>query len=66
MQCGLGASLSRRGPCSHHRAVRGRVDKAERAGYTWIGAGPDALKRKMAQEITQSQEVLRFPGIKAE
>ena len=31
-----------------------------------IGAGPDALKRKMAQEIAQSQEVIRFSGIKAE
>jgi tripartite-type tricarboxylate transporter receptor subunit TctC len=42
------------------------IEKAERAGYAWIGAGPDALKRKMAQEIAQSQEVLRFSGIKAE
>jgi tripartite-type tricarboxylate transporter receptor subunit TctC len=42
------------------------IEKAERAGYAWIGAGPDALKRKMAQEIAQSQEVIRFSGIKAE
>lgn len=42
------------------------VEKAERAGYAWVGAGPDALKRKMAQEIAQSQEVIRFSGIKAE
>jgi tripartite-type tricarboxylate transporter receptor subunit TctC len=42
------------------------IEKAERAGYAWVGAGPDALKRKMAQEIAQSQEVIRFSGIKAE
>jgi tripartite-type tricarboxylate transporter receptor subunit TctC len=42
------------------------IEKAERAGFAWIGAGPDALKRKMAQEIAQSQEVIRFSGIKAE
>ncbi len=24
------------------------VEKAERAGYEWIGAGPDALRKKMA------------------
>jgi tripartite-type tricarboxylate transporter receptor subunit TctC len=42
------------------------IEKAERAGYAWVGAGPDALKRKMVQEIAQSQEVIRFSGIKAE
>jgi tripartite-type tricarboxylate transporter receptor subunit TctC len=42
------------------------VEKAERAGYVWIGAGPQALRQKMAQEVAQSQEVLRFSGIKAE
>jgi tripartite-type tricarboxylate transporter receptor subunit TctC len=42
------------------------IEKAERAGYAWIGAGPEALKQKMAEEIAQSQEVLRFSGIKAE
>jgi tripartite-type tricarboxylate transporter receptor subunit TctC len=42
------------------------VEKAERAGYEWIGAGPDALLKKMAEEIAQSQEVIRFSGIKAE
>jgi tripartite-type tricarboxylate transporter receptor subunit TctC len=42
------------------------IEKAERAGYAWVGAGPDALKRKMAQEVAQSQEVIRFSGIKAE
>lgn len=42
------------------------IEKAERAGYAWVGAGPDALQRKMAQEIAQSQEVIRFSGIKAE
>ena len=42
------------------------MEKAERAGYEWIGAGPDALRRKMAEEVAQSQEVIRFSGIKAE
>jgi tripartite-type tricarboxylate transporter receptor subunit TctC len=42
------------------------IERAERAGYAWIGAGPDALKRKMAEEVAQSQEVIRFSGIKAE
>jgi tripartite-type tricarboxylate transporter receptor subunit TctC len=42
------------------------VAKAERAGYAWIGAGPEALRGKMAQELAQSQEVIRFAGIKAE
>jgi tripartite-type tricarboxylate transporter receptor subunit TctC len=40
------------------------VEKAERAGYEWIGAGPDALRRKMTEEKTQSEEVIRFAGIK--
>ncbi|MGE0038038.1 MAG: Bug family tripartite tricarboxylate transporter substrate binding protein, partial [Xanthobacteraceae bacterium] len=40
------------------------VEKAERAGYEWIGAGPDALRRKMAEEKTQSEAVIRFAGIK--
>ena len=38
------------------------VEKAERAGYEWIGAGPDALRQKMAEEVAQSQEVIRFSG----
>ena len=42
------------------------IEKAERAGYEWIGAGPDALKQKMADEVAQSREVIRFSGIKAE
>jgi tripartite-type tricarboxylate transporter receptor subunit TctC len=42
------------------------VEKAERAGYEWIGAGPDALRHKMAEEVAQSQEVIRFSGIKVE
>jgi tripartite-type tricarboxylate transporter receptor subunit TctC len=42
------------------------VEKAERAGYEWIGAGPDALRRKMAQEVAQTEEVIRFAGIKAQ
>ena len=42
------------------------IEKAERAGYAWIGAGPDALKRKMDEEVAQSLEVIRFSGIKAE
>ena len=29
------------------------IEKAERAGYEWIGAGPDALQRKMAEEKAQ-------------
>jgi tripartite-type tricarboxylate transporter receptor subunit TctC len=40
------------------------VEKAERAGYEWIGAGPDALRRKMAEEKAQTEEVIRFGGIK--
>ena len=40
------------------------VEKAERAGYEWIGAGPDALRLKMAQEVAQTEEVIRFAGIK--
>ena len=40
------------------------VEKAERAGYEWIGAGPDALQRKMAEEKAQTEEVIRFSGIK--
>jgi len=39
------------------------VEKAERAGYEWIGAGPDALRRKMAEEKKQSEEVIRFAKI---
>jgi len=42
------------------------VEKAERAGYEWIGAGPDALLKKMAEEVAQSQDVIRFSGIRAE
>jgi tripartite-type tricarboxylate transporter receptor subunit TctC len=42
------------------------VAKAERAGYAWIGGGPEALRQKMAQELAQTQEVIRFAGIKAE
>lgn len=44
----------------------GVIEKAERAGYEWIGAGPDAVQRKMAEEVTQSQEVIRFSGITAQ
>jgi hypothetical protein len=40
------------------------VEKAEHAGYEWIGAGPDALLRKMADEKAQTEEVIRFAGIK--
>jgi tripartite-type tricarboxylate transporter receptor subunit TctC len=39
------------------------VEKAEHAGYEWIGAGPDALLRKMAEEKAQTEEVIRFAGI---
>jgi tripartite-type tricarboxylate transporter receptor subunit TctC len=42
------------------------IERAERAGYAWIGASPEALKQKMAEEVAQSQEVIRFSGIKAE
>jgi len=42
------------------------VEKARRAGYEWIGAGPDALLKKMAEEVAQSQDVIRFSGIRAE
>jgi tripartite-type tricarboxylate transporter receptor subunit TctC len=50
------------------KLVRDRdlVERAERAGYEWIGAGPDALRQKMAEEVAQSQEVIKFSGIKAE
>jgi tripartite-type tricarboxylate transporter receptor subunit TctC len=44
----------------------GVIERAERAGYEWIGAGPDAVQRKMADEMTQSQEVIRFSGITAQ
>jgi tripartite-type tricarboxylate transporter receptor subunit TctC len=40
------------------------VEKAERAGYQWIGAGPDALRQAMAAEVAQSQEVIRSAGLK--
>ncbi len=30
--------------------------RAVRAGYAWIGAGPDAL-RQMAEEVAQTREV---------
>jgi tripartite-type tricarboxylate transporter receptor subunit TctC len=42
------------------------IEKAGRAGYEWIGAAPDAVQRKMAEEMAQSQEVLRFSGITAQ
>ena len=42
------------------------IEKAERAGYEWIGAGPDAVQRKMAEERAQSEEVIRFSGIAAQ
>ncbi len=42
------------------------VEKAERAGYAWIGAGPEALRAKMAEEVAQTEEVIRFSGIKTE
>ena len=44
----------------------GVIERAERAGYEWIGAGPDAVQRKMADEMAQSQEVIRFSGITAQ
>jgi len=42
------------------------VAKAERAGYQWIGAGPDALRQKMAEEVAQSQDVIKRSGITAQ
>src|SRR6476619_2362594 len=42
------------------------IEKAGRAGYEWIGAGPDAVQRKMAEEMAQSQAVLRCSGITAQ
>ena len=44
----------------------GVIERAERAGYEWNGAGPDAVQRKMADEMAQSQEVIRFSGITAQ
>jgi tripartite-type tricarboxylate transporter receptor subunit TctC len=41
-------------------------EKAERAGYQWIGAGPDALRKAMAAEVAQSQEVIRGAGLTAQ
>ena len=42
------------------------AEKAARVGYEWIGAGPDALRRKMAQTAVQAQEVIRAYGITAQ
>jgi tripartite-type tricarboxylate transporter receptor subunit TctC len=42
------------------------VEKAERAGYEWIGAGPDALRKAMAVEETQSREVIKGAGLTAQ
>jgi tripartite-type tricarboxylate transporter receptor subunit TctC len=42
------------------------VEKAERAGYEWIGAGPDALRKAMAAEVAQSQEVIKGAGLTAQ
>ena len=42
------------------------VEKAERAGYEWIGAGPDALRKAMAAEVAQSQEVIKGAGLSAQ
>jgi tripartite-type tricarboxylate transporter receptor subunit TctC len=39
------------------------VEKAERAGYQWIGAGPDALRKAMAAEVAQSRDVIRSAGL---
>ena len=41
------------------------VEKAERAGYQWIGDGPDALRAAMAAEVAQSREVIKSAGLKA-
>ncbi len=41
------------------------VAKAERAGYEWVGAGPDALRAKMAEEVAQTKEVIESSGIAA-
>jgi len=42
------------------------VEKAERAGYQWIGAGPDALRKAMAVEEAQSREVIKGAGLTAQ
>jgi tripartite-type tricarboxylate transporter receptor subunit TctC len=42
------------------------VERAERAGYAWIGAGPDALRRKMAEETAQTREVIKYAGLRAQ
>jgi tripartite-type tricarboxylate transporter receptor subunit TctC len=42
------------------------VEKAERAGYQWIGAGPEALRKAMADEVAQSQEVIKGAGLTAQ
>ncbi len=42
------------------------VEKAERAGYEWIGAGPDALRKAMAAEVAQSQEVIKGARLSAQ
>ena len=42
------------------------VEKAERAGYQWIGAGPEALRKAMAAEVAQSREVIKGAGLKAQ
>ena len=42
------------------------VEKAERAGYEWVGAGPDALRKAMAAEVAQSQEVIKGAGLTAQ
>jgi tripartite-type tricarboxylate transporter receptor subunit TctC len=42
------------------------VERAERAGYEWIGAGPDALRKAMADEVAQSQEVIKGAGLTAQ
>jgi tripartite-type tricarboxylate transporter receptor subunit TctC len=42
------------------------AEKAERAGYQWIGAGPEALRKAMADEVAQSQEVIKGAGLTAQ
>ena len=39
------------------------VARAARAGYEWIGAGPDAVRQKMAITAAQTQDVMNAFGI---
>jgi tripartite-type tricarboxylate transporter receptor subunit TctC len=36
--------------------------RAAHVGYSWVGAGPDALRKKMAATVAQSQEVIKVYG----